>query len=81
MQNVQIENKNTAHQKAIVKITKDQKAKAIGKSGINIRLASMLTKYQIELEEVEGSVHNENSTHSGESAKTNDLTALANLFK
>jgi len=39
--------------KAIINITGDQKAKAIGKSGINIRLASMLTGYTIELNEVE----------------------------
>ncbi len=81
VQNVRTENKNTSQQKAIVKITKDQKAKAIGKSGINIRLASMLTKYQIELEEVEGSVESESPAQSGEPTKTNDLTALANLFK
>ncbi len=81
VQNVQIENKNTSQQKAIVKITKDQKAKAIGKSGINIRLASMLTKYQIELQEVEGSVQSDDTSHGSEQPKTNDLTALANLFK
>ena len=39
-----------------VTIASDQKAKAIGKSGINIRLASMLTGYEIELEEVEASL-------------------------
>ncbi len=41
--------------KAIVTIPSDQKSKAIGKSGINIRLASMLTGYQIELKEIEAS--------------------------
>ena len=82
VQNVEIKDKNTAHQKAIIKITKDQKAKAIGKSGINIRLASMLTKYQIELEEVEGRVESEQAqSQTSETPKTNDLTALANLFK
>lgn len=40
--------------KAKVMIGSDQKAKAIGKSGINIRLASMLTGYEIELIEQEG---------------------------
>jgi N utilization substance protein A len=49
-QNIKVEDKN----RAIINITNDQKAKAIGKSGINIRLASMLTKYTIELNEVEG---------------------------
>ena len=78
VQNVRIENNNTADQKAIVDITADQKAKAIGKSGINIRLASMLTKYQIELNEVEGIV--ERSPAAAEE-KTKDLSALENLFK
>ncbi len=39
-------------EKAIVTLPSDQKSKAIGKSGINIRLASMLTGYQIELNEI-----------------------------
>ena len=39
-------------QKAKVLIATEQKSKAIGKSGINIRLACMLTGYDIELEEV-----------------------------
>ena len=39
---------------AKVTIKGDQKAKAIGKNGINITLASMLTKYKIELVEKEG---------------------------
>ena len=38
--------------KAIVTIPSDQKSKAIGKAGLNIRLASMLTKYDIELIEI-----------------------------
>ena len=79
VQNVKIENPNTAEQKAIVDITADQKAKAIGKSGINIRLASMLTKYQIELNEVEGIVERAPDMSSQE--KTKDLSALENLFK
>ncbi len=63
--------------KALVTITKDQKARAIGKNGINIRLASMLTKFDIELNEVEGvSVDSER-----EEEKTKDTSALENLFK
>ena len=42
-------------EKAIVTLPADQKSKAIGKSGINIRLASMLTGYEIELVELGGS--------------------------
>ncbi len=82
VQSVTIENRDTSEQKAIVNITGDQKAKAIGKSGINIRLASMLTGYQIELNEVEGIVDRTgSSTGGGEVEKTTDTSALEDLFK
>jgi len=58
--------------KAAVTLLADQKSKAIGKSGINIRLTSMLTGYEIELVELEGS-----SSPEGESK---DPNALKNLF-
>jgi len=69
--------------KAIINITGDQKAKAIGRSGINIRLASMLTGYTIELNEVEGVTERQvdSSSDTNEAAKTTDTTALADLFK
>ena len=68
--------------KAVVNITGDQKAKAIGKSGINIRLASMLTGYTIELNEIEGVTERQSeSTESAEAAKTTDTSALEDLFK
>ncbi|NOR55211.1 MAG: transcription termination/antitermination protein NusA [Sulfurovum sp.] len=68
--------------KAIINITGDQKAKAIGKSGINIRLASMLTGYTIELNEIEGvTERSPDSAEGGEVEKTKDTTALADLFK
>jgi len=68
--------------KAIINITGDQKAKAIGRSGINIRLASMLTGYTIELNEVEGVTERApDSAEGGDVAKTTDTTALADLFK
>lgn len=38
---------------ATITLLADQKAKAIGKGGINISLASMLTGYKLELEELE----------------------------
>ncbi|MEA3492563.1 MAG: transcription termination factor NusA [Campylobacterota bacterium] len=73
-----------ADKRAIINITGDQKAKAIGKSGINIRLASMLTGYTIELNEVEG-VTDRTGDSSGKEPKdiekTTDTTALADLFK
>jgi N utilization substance protein A len=68
--------------KAIINITGDQKAKAIGRSGINIRLASMLTGYTIELNEVEGVTERQpESAEGGDMEKTTDTTALADLFK
>jgi len=81
VKSVKIENRDTNDQKAIVDITSDQKAKAIGKSGINIRLASMLTGYQIELNEVEGISDREASTTQiQEQEKTTDTSALESLF-
>lgn len=68
--------------KAVVNITGDQKAKAIGKSGINIRLASMLTGYTIELNEIEGVTERQvDTSEGGEAEKTTDTSALADLFK
>ena len=67
--------------KAVVNITGDQKAKAIGKSGINIRLASMLTGYAIELNEVEGVTERQVDSSEPEVQKTTDTTALSDLFK
>jgi len=82
VQNVKVIDRDTSEQKAIVDITSDQKAKAIGKSGINIRLASMLTGYQIELNEVAGIVDRTGeSNNGGETEKTTDTSALEGLFK
>ena len=68
--------------KAVVDITGDQKAKAIGKSGINIRLASMLTGYDIELNEVEGITERQSEGgNTAEAEKTKDTAALESLFK
>jgi len=68
--------------KAIINITGDQKAKAIGRSGINIRLASMLTGYTIELNEIEGVTERQvDRSEKAEAAKTTDTTALEDLFK
>jgi N utilization substance protein A len=73
---------DAAEKKAVVNITGDQKAKAIGKSGINIRLASMLTGYTIELNEIEGVTERQvDSSENAEAAKTTDTSALADLFK
>ncbi len=75
---------STTDKKASINITSDQKAKAIGKSGINIRLASMLTGYTLELNEIEGiterSSNNSSNAHV-EIEKTTNTDALADLFK
>jgi N utilization substance protein A len=63
--------------KAIVTLPSDQKSKAIGKNGINIRLASMLTGYQIELNEI--SVSSGNEVKSDEEKQINP-DALKALF-
>ena len=68
--------------KAIVTIPSDQKSKAIGKAGLNIRLASMLTKYDIELIEVASttpSSNNEKAVVNEE--KSTDTASLEALFK
>lgn len=61
-------------QKAIVSLVPEQKSKAIGASGINIRLASMLTKYEIELEELT------NATPAGQINNEEGLKNLKALF-
>ena len=71
-----IKNEEGENEKAIITLPADQKAKAIGKSGINIRLASMLTGMQIELVEND-TVTNEN----GEIEEAKDgVDALEALF-
>lgn len=49
--------------KAVVSLVTEQKSKAIGKNGINIRLASMITGFEIELNEIAtmGAKKDENS--------------------
>jgi len=64
--------------KAIVTLPSDQKSKAIGKSGINIRLASMLTGYTIELVEKDGGAAGEEAGKVEE--KKEDISSLEALF-
>ncbi len=63
-------------EKAIVTIPSDQKSKAIGKSGINIRLASMLTGFEIELVEVGGITNNGDKTTTATESNADALKAL-----
>jgi len=64
VKSVKIDEKNGIAQ---VELDPQEKAKAIGKNGVNITLASMLTKYKIELKEAE--------------EKKSDTSKLENLFK
>jgi N utilization substance protein A len=65
--------------KAIATLTEDQKSKAIGKSGLNIRLASMLTKCDIELKVIEGKTTALQEITKEQPIK--DISELENLFK
>ena len=67
--------------KATVTIPSDQKSKAIGKAGLNIRLASMLTKYEIELVEIEGSTPTDEGNNKRNEDRSTDTSTLEALFK
>jgi len=71
-----VKNDEGENEKAVITLPADQKSKAIGKSGINIRLASMLTGMQIEL------VENDSTTNEdGEIEEKKDgVDALEALF-
>jgi N utilization substance protein A len=71
-----VRDENGEPEKAIITLPADQKSKAIGKSGINIRLASMLTGLNIELVE-----NNEVTDEQGEAQESKDgVDALEALF-
>jgi len=67
--------------KAIVTINSDQKGRAIGKVGLNIRLASMLTKYEIELNVLEGETTSEFDKTNEDMKPAKDASELEALFK
>jgi transcription termination/antitermination protein NusA len=67
--------------KAIVTISEDQKSKAIGKVGLNIRLASMLTQCEIELNVLDGETTTQSTTSDSSSdKKSTDTSSLEALF-
>jgi len=72
-----VKDENGEPEKAIITLSSDQKSKAIGKGGINIRLASMLSGLNIELIESDKS-EQEGSESSSEQKEGVD--ALAALF-
>ncbi len=80
---IDVEPKNGEKGKAVVTINSDQKSKAIGKDGLNIRLASMLTKYDIELVEIATDTKNVAQTQNANETeeKTTDTSSLEALFK
>jgi len=63
--------------KAIVSLPSDQKSKAIGKSGINVRLTSMLCGLEIELNELDSTFNKQDE----EEEKKDGVEALEALFK
>jgi N utilization substance protein A len=72
-----VKNEEGENEKAIITLPADQKSKAIGKSGINIRLASMLTGLNIELVETDSTTNEE----TGEIEEAKDgVDALEALF-
>ncbi len=81
VQRVKIVSNTERDKRAVVDVTSDQKAKAIGKSGINIRLASMLTKFTIELNDIDGVTQATKSSQEEHVTKTTDPSALEDLFK
>lgn len=72
-----VKNDEGENEKAIITLPADQKSKAIGKSGINIRLASMLTGMNIELVETDATT--DESTGEVEEPK-DSVDALEALF-
>lgn len=71
-----VKNEEGENEKAIITLPSDQKSKAIGKSGINIRLASMLTGMQIELVETDETTNEEGEIEE----KKDGVDALEALF-
>ena len=79
VQSVVIDDNNQDKKEAIVTLSQDQKSKAIGKAGINIRLATMLTGYQIQIQEGQNSIGAYNNDE--QKTKNASLNDLASLFK
>lgn len=74
-----VKDENGEAQKAIITLPADQKSKAIGKSGINIRLASMLSGLNIELVESDAKVDSMSDTQEPKEQK-DGVDALEALF-
>lgn len=76
---------NTAEEKkALITLMSDQKSKAIGKNGVNIRLASMLTGFELELEEIDNQDSKDFKDSTAQQEKQPQkvgIDALQSLFK
>lgn len=77
---VKILSNTDEEKKAQVHIMSDQKSKAIGKNGVNIRLACMLTGFEIELIEIIKEKSQEDVESNKEEQKVG-IDALESLFK
>ena len=77
---VKILSNTEEEKKAQVSIMSDQKSKAIGKNGVNIRLACMLTGFEIELVEIIKEKSQEDVESNTEEQKVG-IDALESLFK
>jgi len=77
-----ISNVKLQNGKAIVTLPSDQKSKAIGKNGINIRLTSMLCGVEIELHESGAATANTTATNEAQVKEEieRNPNALKNLF-
>lgn len=81
--------KKSEHDKplALVQLMQSQKPKAIGKKGVNIKLASLLTGYDFEIKEIEDkkpeaqSIDSQDSQDTPKEEKKLGLEALESLFK
>ena len=71
-----VKNGDGEAEKAVITLPADQKSKAIGKSGINIRLASMLSGLNIELVENDSTTNEDGETE----ASKDGLDALEAMF-
>lgn len=80
---VKIEEPESEDERKIAKviIPAGEKAKAIGKKGTNIKLASMLTGYDIEITEKESSISRDEDGSDTSSSEKKDISSLASLFK
>ena len=75
------DNEISETKKAIVNISDKQKPKAIGKNGINIRLASMLTGYEIQLIEIPSSTKDNSIAQNTNDEIKGGIDILSSLFK